>query len=112
MDIKKFVQQQTDFTHDDNGRELTDMLRAKAQERAWPLPIVMQLRVVYDEDHDSYTVTYPQGVKKKIEDLEYGTQKIPPNPVIRPFMNRMPYFTKKMTNDFEEELLDGLFLGD
>lgn len=112
MDIKAFVREQVDYTHDDTGKELTRQLRAKAQERSWPFDIARRLRVIYDYDTDSYTVAYPQGLKRKIEDIEYGTQQVPPNPVIRPFMNKMPYFTNKATQDFEEELLGGIDLGD
>lgn len=47
-----------------------------------------------------FDVSYPDVLKKRIEDIEYGTQDTPPNPAIRSFLNRL--------DDREETFEDSL----
>lgn len=69
------------------SRQMTSRLRRSAYESGWPVSVARHLRVDNDASHD-FSVSYPEHVSAAVEDLEYGTQSAPPNPVIRQFRNR------------------------
>lgn len=69
------------------AEHLTRTLRQKAHAAGWPADVCLGMSVVHDGD--AFTVTHHPATEAKALDLEYGTQKQPPNAVIRPFNNRV-----------------------
>jgi hypothetical protein len=59
----------------------TKRLRQNASDASWPSDVVDQLTVATKDK--GHTVTYPDRVKNRVMDLEYGTPSTPPSPVIR-----------------------------
>ena len=66
--------------------ELTMSLHETARAANWPGELINALEVI--NDNGSIYVSYPDQLKQRIEDLEYGSSKESPNSVIRPFINR------------------------
>lgn len=67
------------------ARHMTSRLRRSAYERGWPVSVARQLHVRHNDE--GFDVEYPNGIKNMVESLEYGTQSVPPNAVIRQFRN-------------------------
>lgn len=109
MDLKQFVSEVTDSTFNEAADELTRILRERALSRAWPIGVIRHLRVKYVPDEDKFDITYSKGYKKRIEDLEFGTQNTPPSPVIRTFINSLGnLFTSNFEDSYQQELLDNV----
>jgi hypothetical protein len=69
------------------AKQHTTDLRVEAHTSGWPEELVNALHVrVTSEGH--YKVQYPKNLEHKILTLEYGTEDVPPSPVMR------NYFTK------------------
>lgn len=68
---------------------LTANLRNYARQAGWPVSVVMQLKVSNDRDDGKWYVKYPRAIDGQVIDLEYGTEQVPPNPVIRDFIRGM-----------------------
>ena len=68
---------------------LTANLRNYARQAGWPVSIVMQLSVSNDRSDGKWSVKYPKAIDNQVIDLEYGTDSVPPNPVIRDFIRGM-----------------------
>jgi hypothetical protein len=65
---------------------LTNTLKIKARNTGWPYSAYNVLSVTSDETGYMY-VDYPQAQSQDIEDLEFGSDGVPPNPVLRPFLS-------------------------
>jgi hypothetical protein len=65
---------------------LTKELQKFASASGWPSNVVSQLSI--QNDGYDLVIAYPDHLEQKIEELEYGTQSMPPRSVIRPFTNR------------------------
>lgn len=99
MDYNEFINNQVNSGGSKLARQLTLSFRDYALGRGWPLGIVLFIQIKFLNVGDDRTrgpfggaifdVSYPDIVKKKVEDLEYGTQDTPPNPAIRSFLNRV-----------------------
>lgn len=68
---------------------LTANLREYARQAGWPIALVMQLSVSNNRSDGKWSVKYPKSIDGQIIDLEYGTDSVPPNPVIRNFIRGM-----------------------
>ena len=68
---------------------LTANLRNYARQAGWPVSIVMQLSVSNERSDGKWSVKYPTAIDNQVIDLEYGTDSVPPNPVIRDFIRGM-----------------------
>lgn len=66
---------------------LTTDLRDLANKAGWPSQLVSQLTTVWTGM--TWEVRIPNGVRSSVDALEYGTQTVGPNPVIRRFTARM-----------------------
>ena len=86
------------------AERLTPELRNKAIMVGWPPYIVEELTVEVNESDGEFYVDYPENLAQQIEDLEYGTQKRPGNPVIRPFM----YLHNENTADIYESAFEDI----
>jgi hypothetical protein len=84
---------------------LTTFIRELAERSEWPPEIVNSLRIGFDENKNLF-VDYPDHLKEKIEDLEYGAFGGIPNAVIRPFKARAPQIIEKT---MREKVLPELF---
>lgn len=67
--------------------QYTRELQADATAADWPVIVTVQLSVILRKGH--YTVEYPDSVREQIEILEFGTETVPPSPVIRNFMAKL-----------------------
>jgi hypothetical protein len=69
------------------AKQHTTDMRYEAHSSGWPAHLVAALNVrVTPEGH--YKVQYPKDLEHEILTLEYGTEDVPPSPVMR------NYFTK------------------
>jgi hypothetical protein len=68
------------------ARQMSSRLRRSAFERGWPVAVARHLSVRHADAE--FDVVYPSQLKDSVESLEYGTQSVPPNAVIRQFRNR------------------------
>jgi hypothetical protein len=59
----------------------TQKLRDNAQAAGWPTDVANTLMV--SPNNQGLGVEYPANVRDKVLTLEYGTQDVPPSPVIR-----------------------------
>lgn len=85
---------------------LTPTLRKMAYDSGWPANLIAALQVKVGESGDLF-VDYPDYLKDKIEDEEYGTPGQIPNAVIRPFMARCgSIITQGMDASIVDELSD------
>jgi hypothetical protein len=66
--------------------QLTDELKTAAKIAGWPQEVIDALSIKFDGS--SLSVDYPTAMSKTIDDLEYGKDAEPPNPVIRSFIYR------------------------
>lgn len=64
--------------------DLSGQLQDEATKAGWPIAISTQLGVRVEDGELS--VDIPSTIKEQVEILEYGTETVPPNPVIRNFM--------------------------
>ena len=65
---------------------LTANLRNYARQSGWPVAVAMQLTVSNDRSDGKWYVKYPKAVDGQVIDLEYGTDSVPPNPVIHAYL--------------------------
>ena len=112
MDLGKFVRQTADDSFNEAARHLTSDFRQYALSHGWPLGFLLRTRVVYNANIDEFDVEYPDDIKQRVEDMEFGTQNSPPNPIIRTFMNRLPKSTiSNFSDKFEQEILNRVSIG-
>jgi len=67
-----------------DSEKLSEKLQTYAFTRGWPTEVAQSLSIINEEG--TYTVSYPNEMKDKILDLEYGTLFTPPHAVIRDFL--------------------------
>jgi hypothetical protein len=65
---------------------LTSDLKSDATKADWPMEIVNTLGVVINGL--SIFITYDEKYATKVEDLEYGTQDMPPKAIFRLFLDK------------------------
>jgi hypothetical protein len=81
--------------------ELTMSLHETARAANWPGELINALEVI--NDNGSVYVSYPDQLKQRIEDLEYGSTNESPNSVIRPFINRA---VSTLSNETKNGVMD------
>jgi hypothetical protein len=64
----------------------TTTLKNNALAAGWPEDMVKHLKVV--SENGAFSVRYPEEHNQSMLTLEYGTDVIPPSPVIRNFLQR------------------------
>ncbi len=84
MKIYNFIVKSLAQGQQHSSKKLTAQLRRKAYESGWPTDASRHLRVVSTDN--KYRVAYPKKHATSIEDMEYGTESTPPNPVVRQFI--------------------------
>lgn len=87
-----------------NASQLSKALRDAAADAGWPAEYASKLSVTIDGP--GITVSYPQSLVQQIEDLEYGTGNISPNPVIRTFIEK---YKTNFSNIITTSSVDFLF---
>ena len=76
---------------------LEENLRLAADAGGWSDEIISKLSVEYKDG--ALSITYPDELEQQIQDLEYGSEGIPPRPVIRSFIYRAdPYIKSVLAN--------------
>ena len=85
------------------AQTLTIELRKKATDAGWPVNIVIALSVVVKDG--TLVIDYPDVLAKKIEDLEYGSEAVPPHSVLRAFQNRISSHLKEFYTRKVDELM-------
>lgn len=86
--LTEFIEQALRLDVDDLAGQYTKDLKAAATSANWPVIVIAQLEVVMSNGH--YTVYYPDSIREEVELLEYGTETVPPSPVIRNFIASLP----------------------
>lgn len=66
----------------------TQAIRKEAATAGWSALLAMQLSVVLKDG--AFTVEYPKALEESIKIKEYGTDLVPPSPVIRNFLRSIP----------------------
>ena len=67
--------------------EYTPKLRDYADSYGWPKNLTDNLKLI--QSGNGHTVAYPESLREEVLTLEYGTQDVPPSPVMRTFMSKM-----------------------
>ena len=83
------------------SEELSQYLKPKLEQlfinlasaSGWPSDVINSIEVVIGPN-STLSLDYPDAMKNKIEDLEYGAIGEIPNAVIRPFMLRAPSYVE------------------
>ncbi len=84
---------------------LTKQLRMRARAAQWPTDAVNSLEVI--PNGGAVSISYPEDLKTKIEDLEYGGIASMPNPVLRPFAAfAAEYLASVLKNRVAEDFLE------
>jgi hypothetical protein len=84
---------------------LTKELRRRARAAEWPSDIVNSLEVI--PNGGSVSISYPEDIKAKVEDLEYGGISSMPNPVLRSFASfAAEYLASVLKNRVAQDFLD------
>ena len=84
---------------------LTKQLRSRARAAQWPTDVINSLEVTTNEG--AISISYPEDLKTKIEDLEYGGMASMPNPVLRPFSTlAAEYLASVLKNRVAEDFLE------
>lgn len=84
---------------------LTQQLRMRARAAQWPSDITNSLDVV--PNGGAISISYPEDLKTKVEDLEYGGMSSMPNPVLRPFSSfAAEYLASVLKNRVAEDFLE------
>ena len=86
---------------DSLSEELSQYLKPKLEQlfinlasaSGWPSDVINSIEVVIGPN-STLSLDYPDAMKNKIEDLEYGAIGEIPNAVIRPFMLRAPSYVE------------------
>jgi hypothetical protein len=81
--------------------EYTAELRLYAYSCGWPFRTSRFLKVV-PVSEGYFAINYPKPMEDEILTLELGTLDVPPNPVMRTFMNRF----SKNSGDYNNDLAD------
>lgn len=110
--LKDFVNRTIKQHAESTSKTLTTNLRLLAINKNWPLQLAMSISVYYDKDEDEFALFVPDNLKQSVEDVEFGTQDIPPNSVVRPYLDKVNRDTKTLGDTFEQDLLSGLELPD
>jgi len=88
-------------------KKLTKELRADAVRAGWPAIIVKNLTVVVNKL--AITIKYDDRYSQEVNDLEYGTEDMAPNPIFRTFLNKHSGLIDDQVTDWS---LDYLMKGD
>ncbi len=84
---------------------LTKELRRRARVAEWPTDIINSLEVI--PNGGAVSISYPEGLKTKVEDLEYGGISSMPNPVLRSFASfAAEYLASVLKNRVAQDFLD------
>ncbi len=67
--------------------EYTPKLRDYAASYGWPKDVSDNLKLT--QSGTGHTVSYPQNIREQVLTLEYGTESVPPSPVMRTFMSKL-----------------------
>lgn len=81
--------------------QLSAELQQYARAAGWPADVCDQLSI--RQEDGEYIASFPTIIGGRVNDLEYGTQDTPPNPVIRSFLT-----TQIGTHHFEKGISDSL----
>lgn len=88
-------------------KDLTKELRADAIRAGWPARIAKNLTVVVNKL--AITIKYDDRYNQEVDDLEYGTEDLTPNPIFRTFLNKHSDLIDNKVTDWS---LDYLINGD
>jgi hypothetical protein len=83
----KYLSHKLKKSLDASAKYHTTLLRNRAKEAGWPDHISGGLQI--SVHNSAYRVSYPKAFRSEILTLEYGTDVIPPSPVIRTFMSHV-----------------------
>jgi hypothetical protein len=84
---------------------LTQQLRMRARAAQWPNDAVNSLEVI--PNGGAVSISYPEDIKAKVEDLEYGGISSMPNPVLRSFASfAAEYLASVLKNRVAQDFLD------
>lgn len=84
---------------------LTQQLRMRARAAQWPNDVVNVLEV--SPNGGAVSISYPEDLKTKVEDLEYGGLSSMPNSVLRPFAAfAAEYLASVLKNRVAEDFLE------
>jgi hypothetical protein len=76
------------------AKHLTSTLRQKAHAAGWPADVCLGMSV--DHDGSDFVVRHHPATEERAHDLEYGTQRTSPLPVIRPFNSRVDQYANEV----------------
>ena len=82
--LGKFLDKYVKAYADHSAAFHTNTLKQNALAAGWPEDMVQHLKVV--NDNGAHSVRFPEEHSDQIHTLEYGTDTIPPSPVIRRFL--------------------------
>ena len=82
---------------------LTASLRDRAYRAEWPSDVIIQLNVKAKDG--ALYIDYPDELDERINNLEYGSEGVSPQAVLRPFMSR---YASHMEEDFSNSVVDVL----
>jgi hypothetical protein len=82
---------------------LTASLRDKAYKAEWPSDVIIQLNVKAKDG--ALYIDYPDELDERINNLEYGSEGVSPQAVLRPFMSR---YASHMEEEFSNSVVDVL----
>lgn len=84
---------------------LTKELRRRARAAEWPSDVINSLDVI--PNGGAISISYPEDLKTKVEDLEYGSMSSMPNPVLRPFSSfAAEYLASVLKNRVAKDFLE------
>lgn len=106
MDVKTFIRDTVGVNSQNIYYALTKDLQRLAHERGWPLDVVLKLQVGMTDE--GLRVQFPDEVAERVSTLEYGTQDVPPQAVLRIFYDRLPHLAEIYAAPLEHHLLSFL----
>lgn len=83
------------------AQTLTEELREKAAAQGWPSEVAAGLSISFSTD--GFSVDIDPKVKETADTLEYGTERLEPNPVIRNFTLRSHTMSNAFAENFTKE---------
>lgn len=83
------------------AQTLTEQLREKAVSQGWPSEVAAGISINFADER--FSVDIDPKVKKTADTLEYGNEKLEPNPVIRTFTLRSHTASEEFAENFIKE---------
>lgn len=80
-----------------HAQRLSAALRREAFLAGWPTNVCRKLYMRYFAGE--FQPAYPFEVSQDVENLEFGTQDNPPNPVLLRFMNRLDQYSRPLDEE-------------